>query len=214
MIGTGPSAAATGGLPWTRVRAHSRRLLKRALRERVALEPDCEPRGVHHDEHVLEAGVRLADQVADRAVLLPIGHDAGRRRMNAELVLDGQAVDVVALAERAVGARQELRHDEQRNAFHAAGRAVDARQHEMHDVRREVVLAVGDEDLLAEQPVVIALGHCAHPHLREIRARLRLGEIHRAGPLAADQLRQIGLLLPGRADLLQRLDRAVREHWT
>ena len=79
---------------------------------------------------------------------------------------------------------------------------------------REIVLAVSDEDLLTEQPVVIAGRHGAHAHLRQVRTRLRFGEIHRAGPFTADQLRQIGLLLAGRADLLQRLDRGVRQHWT
>ena len=134
--------------------------------------------------------------------------------MDAELVLDGQAMHVVALAGRAVRARQELRHEEQRDALHAARRTVDARQHQVDDVPREIVLAVGDEDLLPEQPVVIAVGHGAHAHLRQVRTGLRLGEVHRAGPFAADQLRQVGLLLAGRADLLQRLDRGVREHWT
>jgi hypothetical protein len=47
---------------------------------------------------------------------------------------------------------------------------LDARQREMHDVRREIVLAIGNEDLLAEQPEVVALGHRAHAHLCEVRA--------------------------------------------
>ena len=125
------------------------RALVGALGDRHALEADREARGVHHDEHVLEAAVRLADEVADGAVLLAVGQHRRRARVDAELVLDRDALHVVARAERAVVLDQELRHDEERDALHALGRAVDAREHEVDDVLGVVVLAVGDEDLLA-----------------------------------------------------------------
>ncbi len=66
-------------------------------------------------------------------------------------------LQVIALADAAVRVHQELRHDEQRDALDAGRRAVDARQHQMDDVLGQVVLAVGDEDLLAVNPVMIAL---------------------------------------------------------
>jgi hypothetical protein len=108
---------------------------------------------VHHDEHVLEAAVRLAEQVADGAALVAEGHDAGRAGVDAELVLDRHAVGVVALAERTVGIDQELRHQEQRDALHAGRGVRQAGEDEMDDVVRHVVVAIGDEDLLAEDAV-------------------------------------------------------------
>ena len=54
-----------------------------------------------------------------------------------------------------------FRHDEQRNPLHALGRALDAGQHQMDDVLRQVVLAGGNEDLLAGNLVAaILVGHC------------------------------------------------------
>src|SRR6185437_14132581 len=74
-------------------------LLIGALRNRVALETHGETRRVHHDEHVLEPAIRLADQIADRPLLLAECHDTRRARMNAELVLDRDAADIVAFPE-------------------------------------------------------------------------------------------------------------------
>ena len=94
----------------------------------------------------------------------------------------------------AVGVDQELRHDEQRDALDAFRRVRRAREHEVDDVLGVVVLAVGDEDLLAEELVrAVALRHGARAHRREVGARLRLGQVHRAGPRAGDHLRQVTL---------------------
>ena len=68
---------------------------------------------------------------------------------------------VVARAQRAVGVDHELGHDEQADALHAFGRAGHARQHQVHDVLGHVVLAVGDEDLGAEDLVA-----CRRPAAR------------------------------------------------
>ena len=95
------------------------------------------------------AGIFFADQKAGRAAVVAEDHGAGRRAMDAELVLDRMGANVVARAERAVGIEQEFRHQEQRNAARARRRIGQARQHEMDDVVGEIVLAVGDEDLLA-----------------------------------------------------------------
>ena len=59
------------------------------------------------------------------------------------------ADDVVALAERAVGVDEELRHDEERDALRAFGRIGQTREHEVDDVLGHVVLAERDEDLRA-----------------------------------------------------------------
>ena len=102
------------------------------------------------------------------------------------------AVHVVALAERAVRVDQELRHDEQRDALHAFGRVRRAREHQVDDVLGHVVLAVGDEDLLCRRSCsAVALRLGARAHQREVGAGLRLGQVHRAGPLARDHLRQV-----------------------
>ena len=62
--------------------------------------------------------------------------------------------------------------------------------------------------------VMVAVGHGARAHLREIRAGLRLGEAHRAGPLARDEVGNEALLLLLRADELDRFDRALIEQRT
>ena len=43
----------------------------------------------------------------------------------------------------------EIRHEEKRDALRARRRALDAREHEMNDVVGQIVLAGGDENLLA-----------------------------------------------------------------
>ena len=73
--------------------------------------------------------------------------------MDAELVLEPRAEDVVARAERAIGADQEFRHQEQRKAARARRRVGNRAKHQMHDVVGEIVLAIGDEDLVAEDAV-------------------------------------------------------------
>src|SRR4029077_12411249 len=78
-------------------------LLRRGLGDRYALQADREPRLVHHGEHAGHAAVLLADQETGRAALIAIHHGAGRRRMDAELVLDRMGAHVVARARRAVG---------------------------------------------------------------------------------------------------------------
>ena len=118
----------------------------------------------------------------------------------------------VARAERAVGLRQHLRHDEQRNAARALGRAFDARQHEMDDVGGEIVLAGRDEDLGAGDLVAaVGLLHRLGAEQAQVGAAMRLGEVHGAGPFAGDHLRQIRGLLLGRAVRDQRRDRALRQ---
>ncbi len=189
--------------------------LIRAVRHGDALHADPEARRVHHDEHVFEAAIFLADHIADRAAVVAVLQDGGRARLDAELVFDRDAMHVVALAERTVVIDHELRHEQQRNAFHAFRGVRRAGQHEMRDVLRHVVFAVGDEDLRAEhleRAVALRLG--ARADEREIGAGLRLGEVHRAGPLACDELRQVALLQFVGTRGEQRFDGAIGQERT
>ncbi len=89
-----------------------------------------------------------------------------------------------------------------------AGRAFDPRQHEMHDVLGKILLAAGDENLGAGDLVgAVGLLHRLGAHQAEVRAALRLGEIHGAGPLAGHHVRHERLLLLVRAVNQQRCHR-------
>ena len=84
-------------------------------------------------------------------------------------------------AERAVGVDEEFRREEQREAARAGRRAGQPGEDEMDDVLGHVVLAVGDEDLLAEQAIGSVLGALRPGSDRvEVGAGLRLGEVHGA----------------------------------
>lgn len=116
--------------------------------------------------------------------------------MNAHLVLDLAHRDVVALAQRAIRVHQIFRHDEERDALRPLAAAGGLGEHEVDDVLGHVVIAGRDEDLLAGDEIgaiLLRLGPGAHH--AEIRARMGLGQVHGAGPVAADHLRQPGALL-------------------
>ena len=195
-------------------------LLVGPVGDRDALHANREPGGIHHDEHVFQAPVLLADQethsarstahdVLCRRTVTELQHRR-RRRLDPQLVLDADAVHVVALADGAVLADHELGHHEQADALDSFGGAGHPGQRQVHDVLRHVVLTVRDVDLGAEDAVAcvrLRLGPRAHQ--RQIRTGLRLGEVHGAGPLAADQLfkeRGVEFVRPRRQ---QCFDRAV-----
>ena len=140
------------------------RLLHGALGDGDAFEADVEAGVVHHGEHVFEAAIGLADQKAGRAALFAIGHHRRGTGVDAELVLDRGADDVVARAQRAVVIDQEFGDHEQRDALDAGRGVRQARQHEMDDVLGDVVLAPGDENLRAGDAVGVAVGNrfCTH----------------------------------------------------
>ena len=88
----------------------------------------------------------------------------------------------------------------------------------MNDVFRQVVLAKGDEDLGAHDPELARVRPFGNGRGRgaqgaDVRAGLRLGEVHRARPGAADEPGQEPRLLLGAAMVVQRFDRADSEHW-
>ena len=131
----------------------------------------------------------LADKPALGAVII---EDRGRIAVNAHLVLDRAAHDAVAFADAAIGARQELRHEEERDALRARRRPLDACEDEMNDVVGQVVLAGRDENFLTRDGVgAVRLRDGLRLDEPEIGAAMRFGQVHRAGPLADRQLGQI-----------------------
>jgi hypothetical protein len=113
---------------------------------------------------------------------------------------------------RAVPSGHELRADEQRDALHALGRAARARQHQVDDVVRHVVLAVGDEDLGAEQLVVPS--GCGSARVRTSdRSEPACGSVRFIVPVQLPSImrRDVGLPLLVAAGRQQRLDGAVGE---
>ncbi len=188
----------------------SQRLLIGAVADGHPLRADSEPRGVHHHEHGGEAAVLLTHQPGLRALVVAIDHDASRGAVDAELVLDSRAAQVVALAERSIGVDEEFRRKKQRKAARPRRRARQSGENEMDDILGEIMLAIGDEDLLAEQPIRSVLG-AFRPgsHGAQIRACLRLGQIHGAAPPPADHWREIDVGEFARAMRLQGADGAL-----
>ncbi len=148
---------------------------------------------VHHGEHRLEAGVLRAEQPAGGGVVV---HHACGVAVDAHLLLQLADGEGVAVPEAAVGVGEELRDDEKGDALDAGGGAGGAGQDEVDDVLGEVVVAGGDEDLLAGE-LVGAVGLRLGPGAQEaeVGAGVRLGEVHGAGPFAGHQLGQVGGLL-------------------
>src|SRR5690606_31670619 len=158
-----------------------------------ALHAGTQPGAVHHGEHAVQPLVDLADQETGGAVEV---HHAGGGSLDAHLVLDGAADHAVALTLFAVGVRQELGHDEQRDAF-GTGRCVgQLGEYQVHDIFSHVVLAGGDEDLGSGDGVgAIRLWHGAGLDQAQVGTAVGFGKAHGAGPVARYQLVEIQLLL-------------------
>ena len=185
------------------------------LRNRNALHTDCIPCGVHHDEHVLQPAVFLADQVTHSAAVITVLQYSGGRRLDSELVLNADAVNIVACTQRAVWIDQELGAHEQADALDTFRRTRDAGQHQMNDVFGHVMFAVGDVDFSSKHlvgAVVSGLGPAAHH--RQIRTRLRFGQVHGARPLTTHQFFKEGRVEFVRARRQQRFNRPVTEQRT
>jgi hypothetical protein len=188
---------------------------RRSLADPDALQTDAETRAVHHGEHCVEAAVLLADQPALGAAGVAIDHHTGRRGVNAELVLDAGATHVVAPAGRAVLADEELRNKKQRNAPGAGRRVGQTSEDKMDDIIGHVVLAISDEDLLTKEMVrPVRRRYRAGLDRVEIRTGLRFGEVHRAGPFAADQLGEVEIAQGLRREARNRMDRPFAEQGT
>jgi hypothetical protein len=148
------------------------------------------------------------DQLALAGIIVAERHHAGRGGVDAQLVLDGDAADIV---ERAVAAH--FGDQEQRDAARARRRVGQAGEHQVDDVVGKVVLAERDVDFLPLDQESAVTGRIG-PRLERahVGSGLRLGEVHRPGPLAGDELGQPLLLLLRAAVMLQRLDRAGAQH--
>ena len=73
--------------------------------------------------------------------------------MDAQLVLNGTGAQVVEGSGSALVVHQLLGGEEQADALHAGGCIGCASQDQMADILRHIMVAPGDEDLLAGQPV-------------------------------------------------------------
>jgi hypothetical protein len=73
------------------------------------LSGHAEARGVHHDEHVFEAVVRLTDEIAGRPAVFPVVERARRVTVDAQLVLGACGIDVVGFTQAAVGVDERFR---------------------------------------------------------------------------------------------------------
>src|SRR5262249_23425457 len=75
---------------------------------------------------------------------------------------------------------------------------------------------IGDEYFLTGEPIMLAPALVksrdgAGPQCAEVRSRLRLGQVHRPGPFAGNELGEVALLLLFRTMRFEKLDRADRE---
>ena len=163
-----------------------------AFAHRHTLHADTETRHVHHDEHVLKTMVLLADQIPHRPAPVAKGHYGRRAGMNPHFVFNRRTPCIVTRAKSAVLIDQKLRDDEQRNSLDAFRRGGRSRQHEVDDVFRHIVLAVGNEDLLAKELVTaIGLRLGTGAYCGKIRTGTRFSEIHRPRPFASDHFLKV-----------------------
>ena len=167
---------------------------------------DADARLVHHLEHVGQAVVRLAHQVADAGAVVAEVQRGGGGAAITHLVEQAGEDHVVARPEAAVGVDQELRHDEQRDAFHPRRCIRQLGQDHMHDVLGERVVAAGDEDLVALDPIAAVGGRFgAGADVGEGGAGVRFGEGHGAEEAALDHRLQEALLLLLAAEALDQV---------
>ena len=128
---------------------------------------------------------------------------AGRRYLQAHLVLDVGGVDAVALPQLAgLPVGQELRDHEQRQPLGAgaasAGNALGTGEHEVDDVLLEVVLTAGDEPLDAlDVPRAVRLRQRPGPPGPDVGSGVGLGEHHGRGPVLVGPGLGPALLLVG-----------------
>ncbi|MNI78411.1 hypothetical protein D3C73_1347830 [compost metagenome] len=119
------------------------------------------------------------------------------------------ATQRVALPGRTIGVDQPLGHQEQADALDARGGVGQSGEHQVNDVVAEVLFAAADENLAAAELVAaVGLRLGAGAQQCQVGSGLGLGEAHGAGPLAADQWRQITLFERVSAMAMQGQDRA------
>ena len=174
-----------------------------AVAQHDGAHADADARLVHHVEHAGQALVRLAHQLADAGVVLAKGQQGRGGAAPAAFVDQPGQGHVVARAHAALLVGVELGHGEQRDAFDAGRRVGQPRQHQVHDVFAQFVVATGDEDLLALEPVA-AVAHRggAAAQVGQARTGLRLGQRHGAEKAPAAQGLQVARTLLRAAEFL------------
>ncbi len=164
---------------------------------------------VHHLEHAGQALVRLADQVADAPAVVAEVQRGGGGTAPAHLVKEPGQQHIVARATAAIFADQVLGHDEQRDALHAGRRIRQLGQHHVHDVFRQLVIAAGNENLVALEPVAAVTGRFGTgADIGQRRASVGFGQGHGAEVAAFDHRLQIQAFLFIAAEALDQVGRA------
>ncbi len=179
----------------------------------TALQTDLDTGGVHHVEHEFHALALLAEEDPAAAIVGAEDEGAGGRSVDPHLVLDVVAVDVVRLTQRAVLVDPDLGYHEQRQPPGPDRRVRSAGEHQVDDVVSQVLLAGGDEDLLAADLVDLVseldglgLGGA------DVGARLGLGQAHRPAPLTGVELGDEARLLVVGAEVLDHRPDASSQH--
>ena len=137
---------------------------------------------VHHLEHVGQPHVFLAAEIADAVVLAAEGQGGRGGRMQPQLFFDAGADHVVGLTQRAVRVDTDFGHDEKGYAPDALRRPVDACQNQMDDVLGNVVVAPGDEYLVALDPEGLPFAEGRGLERGQVGAGVGLRQAHGAGP--------------------------------
>jgi len=192
-------------------------LLGCAFADLHSLAADIDARIVHHCEHRDQSAIFRPDEFADAGAIVSIAHDTCGGGVDAELVFQADAANIVFRPERTVVLDMIFRHQEQRDAAAALRRARQTRKHQMDDVVSQIMLTPGDIDFLTLNQIFAFM--LAVPDRRggaaqraDVRAGLRFGQVHCAGPLPADEIRQISCFLRLRSVMLQRINRADAQH--
>ena len=132
--------------------------------------------------------------------------------MDAQLVLQTDHPQVVPVAQPAIRIWNELRHHEKADPLRPLGRVWQPGEDQMADIRGQVAVAPGDEDLLPGHRIgPVAVRHRLRPQRAHVGPGLRLGQVHRARPLARGQPGQIERLQLVRSMMLKSLDLALRQ---
>ena len=172
------------------------RILIGPLSDGEALQTDRKTSVVHHREHVAHAFVFFTDKPSDRAGALAVRHHAGRRTVDAELVLDRHTTHVILLTDRTIGIEQEFWNKEHRDAFCSGRRSGGAGEDQVDDLVGHVMFTKGDPDFCSgDLPRAVADRLSFGAHRTNIATCLRFRQVHGASPLTGQHFRQVGLFL-------------------
>ncbi len=191
MIGLDVPAGAPIARPWRRSCAYVQRLLVRPLAEAQPLQADRQPGVVHHREHVAHAVVFAADEPADRARRRP-SHTSASRGCPSLCSIDTQLAPLRSPSDPSAPTRNfGTRNIEMPfvpggdPGVRASTRCTMLSATSCSPHVMKIFWPVIAHDAVAER---LRLGG----DRPDVGAGLRLGEVHRAGPLARHHLGQVG----------------------